>query len=97
MSNDEVRRGAMGVVDPEFGDPLTADEVAQLSDGTRVIIIWSGGNGPHTYVIAADEDDPRRYAVIPRDVENERMRHYNPITFVGTQRYHTRVWPREIS
>lgn len=30
---------------------LTQEEVDQLPEGTRVSIIWSGGNGPHEYII----------------------------------------------
>lgn len=94
MSVDEIRRGEFGVVDPEFGDPLSAHEVAILPEGTRVIIIWSGGNGPHEY-LAMGHPYGERYAVAPQDVDNERMRFYNPITFVGGERFHTRVWLRD--
>lgn len=36
--------------------PLGGDEVAALSDGTRVRVLWGGGNGPHDYTIKRDHD-----------------------------------------
>lgn len=30
---------------------LTEEQVAELPEGTRVVITWSGGNGPHTYEV----------------------------------------------
>lgn len=92
MTIDEERRARIAAVEAEFGEPLTADEVALLPEGTRVVVIWSGGNGPHEGVIAADEGDPERYYVPRHLVDDERMRYYNPLTFVGGQRFHTRVW-----
>jgi len=71
---------------------LEEAEVAALRDGERVRITWSGGNGPHEYVIAVDEHG-RRYAVSECGSPEirEQMRWYNPIEFVGVERYHTRV------
>ena len=89
---DSASPGAFGPA-PD-GLPLTGDEVAALPDGTPVIVIWSGGNGPHEYVITVDVCE-RRYACAPRDIDNDRMRYYNPFTFVGQERYHTRVWKAE--
>lgn len=71
--------------------PLSAEDVGRLPDGARVRVIWSGGNGPHEYVIAVDEYG-QRYAASTRPDPDDRMRWYNPLTFVGTQRFHTRVW-----
>ena len=72
------------------GTPLTEDEVAQLPDGTPVVVIWTGGNGPHPYVIHACSRDPETRYVW--DGKTEQLRHYNPLRFVGTERYNTRVW-----
>lgn len=33
------------------GGPLTQEEVDNLPAGTKVVITWSGGNGPHEYTI----------------------------------------------
>ena len=30
---------------------LSQEEVDQLPDGSKVEIVWSGGNGPHEYLI----------------------------------------------
>jgi len=89
--SEDVRRGHFGLA-PE-GEPLPAEDVERLTEGARVVVIWSGGNGPHEYVIAVDERG-EHYAVSPRfaDDPNDRMRWYNPLTFVGVERYHTRVW-----
>ena len=89
----EVRRGAFGVVPESAGPPLTRDEVAQLDEGTRVVIIWSGGNGPHEYTITIDTLGERcAWSRPQRWGPNDPMRYCNPIEFVGDRRYHTRVW-----
>ena len=51
-------------------------------------MIWSGGNGPHRYVITVDERG-KRYAWTERW---ENTRFYNHLRFVGQERFHTRVW-----
>lgn len=73
-------------------DALTAEQVAALPEGTPVTITWSGGNGPHDYVLVFD-DHGQPYAALTDD-PRDRLRYYNPLTFVGQERYHTRVWPR---
>lgn len=30
---------------------LTKEELNRLPDGTRILVTWSGGNGPHRYVL----------------------------------------------
>jgi hypothetical protein len=86
---DEVHSGAFGVVeDPE--PPLTAEEVAILPEMTPVIVIWSGGNGPHRYRITVNRYGTR-HAWVPL-AHNEQMRFYNPLDHVGQERFHTRVW-----
>ena len=73
---------------------LTQDEVDRLKDGTPVTITWSGGNGPHEYVVAVwpgREEPGNRYAA-PADDPNGKMRYYpGPISFVGSARFHTKV------
>lgn len=70
-------------------EPLTAEEVATLDAGTPILVIWSGGNGPHRYRVHVDRWG-RRYAA-PLDGRPS-MLTYNPLEFVGRERYHTRVW-----
>lgn len=78
----------------ERGAPLTREEVEALEPGTTIVVIWSGGNGPHEYVVS--ERNGTLYAGDPRNG--------NAISgvgaFVGQERYHTRVWmtpnPRRI-
>jgi len=69
--------------------PLTEDQVNALEEGTVVDVIWTGGNGPHRYSIHVQ--DGLRYAATLDG--NPRMLTYNPLTFVGVERFHTRVWP----
>ncbi len=70
--------------------PLPVEDVERLPDGTRIRVTWCGGNGPHEYVIAVDRHGGR-YAA--RNVDpDDPFRWYNRLTFVGVERYHTRVW-----
>jgi molybdopterin biosynthesis enzyme MoaB len=87
---DDVHRGHFGVVE-DPATPLTAEEVEALPEGTPVVIIWSGGNGPHRYRITVD-DYGRRYADAYGEGIGEQFRWYNPLRFVGQERFHTRVW-----
>ena len=34
---------------------LDNEALAQLPDGTRIVVTWSGGNGPHRYVLRRDQ------------------------------------------
>jgi hypothetical protein len=89
--DEDVRRGHFGLA--PAGAPLSAEDAEHLPEGARVVVIWSGGNGPHEYVIAVDRYG-RRYVVSPRyaDDPDDRMRWHNPLTFVGVERFHTRAW-----
>jgi len=42
------------------GPPLTAKQVADLADGTEIVITWFGGNGPHPYRVLVDTTGQRR-------------------------------------
>lgn len=68
--------------------PLTEAQVDELPAGTLIEVIWSGGNGPHRYKVHVEKS--LRYAG-PLD-GNARMLTYNPLGFVGVERFHTRVW-----
>jgi hypothetical protein len=68
---------------------LTEAEVAELVEGTRITITWSGGNGPHDYMVAVDKYGVR-YAAINDDPDDP-FRWYNRIDFVGSERFHTHV------
>ena len=86
---DEVHRGAFGVVE-DPSPPLTEAEVGALPEGTRVVVIWTGGNGPHRYRITVDRRGDRyAWSGAGRDA---RLRFYNRLHFVGGERFHTRVW-----
>lgn len=85
----EVWVGYFGKVDIE-APPLTEEEVAQLEEGTPVTVIWSGGNGPHDYIITVNAaGDRHAWSGISLGT-----RVYNPLRFVGQERFHTRVWRR---
>ncbi len=76
--------------------PLTAEEVAALPDGKHVVVIWSGGNGPHHYIktsidgrpVAASVDDIQ-YGIV--DEVGKSLSAW-PNGFVGQEEFHTRVW-----
>lgn len=87
MSAEDIRTGAFGRVPDELGDPLTEAEVAELPEGAEVVVIWSGGNGPAAGVIV-----PGPYFVPSSEDPNGPLRYYNPLSFVGSERFHTRVW-----
>lgn len=59
---------------------LSEQEVAQLPEGTRVVVTWSGGNGPHIYSVHQCRGETYVW-----DGENERMRHYNRLSFIGDE------------
>lgn len=65
------------------GPNLDLLAVSGLQEGVEVEIVWSGGNGPHRYVIAVD-DNGRRYAVsVHQDIQGP-FRYYNPLDwFIG--------------
>lgn len=63
--------------------PLTAEQVETLRPGALIEVIWSGGNGPHRYVVHVDKWG-RRFAGPPHL--------YNPLDFIGRENFHTRVW-----
>lgn len=72
------------------GTPLTQEEVDALVAGTKVVITWSGGNGPHEYTIHKREGQNTSF-----------VKEHNPnagwwdgeIDFVGPERPHTIVTP----
>jgi hypothetical protein len=80
MSAAQEHGGGFGAWSKNAGPMLTADEVAALPDGTEVEVVWSGGNGPHRYHI--------RHVRGQVCVDNI---YTDPLTFVGSERFHTRV------
>jgi sensor histidine kinase regulating citrate/malate metabolism len=68
---------------------LTEDEVAALSEGTPITVTWTGGNGPHDYVVTVDGRGIR-FATQPEHIGTP-MQFYNALDFVGAERFHTRV------
>jgi len=70
---------------------LSEDEVRALPEGTWITVIWSGGNGPHDYELVFNhQGEP--YAWAKNLDHNGNLKFYNPLTFIGKERYHTRVW-----
>jgi len=67
---------------------LTREEVNKLPNGTKVIITWCGGNGPHKYIIQRGSyggliaQMPGATKLYPKN---------HTIDFVGTQSFHTHV------
>ena len=83
---------AFATAEQPSGPPLTHGEIATLPDETPVVVIWSGGNGPHRYVarwlgaclLAWSEWELQHHRLPPADRDL--------LSFSGQQSYHTRVW-----
>ena len=43
--------------EPEY-PPLSTTEIQALPEGARVIVAWSGGNGPHEYRVYWHRGEP---------------------------------------
>ncbi|GAB3380904.1 hypothetical protein NCG89_00940 [Spongiibacter taiwanensis] len=65
---------------------LTQDEVNALETGAEVVVLWSGGNGPHKYRVV--NDNGLVWAEAPHSPG------YNSgfLDFVGPEKYHTKVF-----
>lgn len=37
-----------------LGDPLTVEQIKTLKPGTRIVVTWTGGNGPWEGTVALD-------------------------------------------
>lgn len=70
---------------------LTPEEVVALTEGTRIIVLWSGGNGPHEYRLIQGAFG-MQYACPPAHVDKPHLRERNPLEFIGSERWHTKVW-----
>ncbi len=66
---------------PKF---LSQSQVDSLPDGTKVMIVWSGGNGPHKYEVCSHRGG--KYTKTERGKPAER------ISFVGKNKPFTLVW-----
>lgn len=53
--------------------------------GTKIEVVWSGGNGPHIYTLGFGSSG------IPYAQTAGVDPYYNPLTFVGRKRFHTQV------
>ncbi len=75
---------------------LNITEIATLPDNTPIVVIWSGGNGPHHYF--KKSFDGRPVAATEKEINSGRFDEVGkslsgwPIGFVGQEEYHTRVW-----
>ena len=56
MSDWQTRKRAGYPIreDWEAGRCLGPDDLASLSDGDRVSVVWGGGNGPHVYTAKSE-------------------------------------------
>jgi hypothetical protein len=67
----------------KWSEPLTQEECDQLGADVRVLVVWSGGNGPHEYVTG----NPRHgHAYIPGGSCDD-----GDLTFVGKASSYTIV------
>lgn len=69
------------------GPSLTQEQVNALPDNTRVMVKWSGGNGPWEYFT-------RRFngSVYARTETTGPQKLGFELEFVGNKRFHTKVW-----
>jgi len=65
--------------------PLTQAEVNALPNGAKVLILWSGGNGPHKYTL-------QRFAGKLYTCDEVTGRPQHCVDFVGLEKPFTRVW-----
>lgn len=68
---------------------LTQTECDNLSIGSHVRVLWSGGNGPHDYVVVAQHPAA---VVSERDYENGCIDMISELVFVGEDSPFTVVW-----
>lgn len=76
---------------------LSQEEVEALPDRTVVWILWSGGNGPHQYMIHRHQDILKIRSI---DEEEEfflrwSWRFSDPLSFVGLEPPYTVIWKCE--
>ncbi len=71
---------------------LTQEEVDNLPAGTKVIITWSGGNGPCEYTIQKREG---RNGSFVKDHNPNAGWWDGEIDFVGKENFHTKVSLKE--
>jgi hypothetical protein len=79
--------------------PLTAEELETLLQGTPILVLWGGGNGPHWYALGIDQYGDR-YARSADEVQRSRWDYEgkllgNPMTTLGEARWNTKVWTEE--
>ena len=78
---------------PPEEDPLTAEEVQALPKGTRLLVLWGGGNGPHEYVWR----DGKVFCPDSDDTGDRLGGLIGEWDLVGTEPYQDKVWLSERS
>jgi hypothetical protein len=75
-----------------LGDPLTAEQIRNLSDATEIVVTWCGGNGPWPYRVLVDFSGDRRAEVLdtPLLIEDWHAKPLNRITIGWDDQ--TRTW-----
>lgn len=71
---------------------LTEDEVDALPAGTAVVVIWSGGNGPHTYYVHKNRYGQTLFGSHPPGTKAHDCLHTLP--YIGEYPL-TQVWLKE--
>src|SRR5712692_2606510 len=70
---------------------LSMTEIQALPEGARIIVAWSGGNGPHEYRVHWHRGEP--YAQTEEEHRQGRVDVEKWLTYyVGPRRPFTRVW-----
>lgn len=70
-------------------DSLLREDFDALADGTPIVVLWSGGNGPHNYILRWQNGLP--YAEWQSSNTPTYMTLGDPMSFVGEYPL-TQVW-----
>lgn len=70
------------------GELLTQEQVNNLADGTAIVVVWAGGNGPHRYGVERVGEVGEPFAMTSGGDGGDGLR----LTKVGTEKGQTQVW-----
>lgn len=70
------------------GELLTQEQVNNLPDGTEIVVIWAGGNGPHRYSVERLGEAAEPFAITNGGEGGDGLR----LTKVGKEKHQTMVW-----
>ena len=66
--------------------PLTTEELAELPTGTRLLVTWCGGNGPHEYELQWHAGLPCAHLVA------DTAHQVGVLNYIGAEQPWTQAW-----